>query len=85
MKHSQASEARVLIEYVSDKIYVTISDNGQGFELPPRLDDLPRSGKLGLTGIQERTHSLGGTLEVKSAPGKGTTLIVVVPDSIGAL
>ncbi len=79
VKHSLASEARVLMDYVSDKIRVTISDNGQGFELPARLDDLPRSGKLGLTGIQERTRLLDGTLKVKSTQGKGTTLILEVP------
>jgi signal transduction histidine kinase len=61
-----------------DEIRVTITDNGQGFELQGRLDDLPRSGKLGLAGMRERARLLGGTLEVKSTPGKGTTLTVVV-------
>ena len=64
---------------------MTVSDNGLGFELPSRLDDLPRSGKLGLTGIQERTRLLGGTLKVKSTPGKGTTVVVEVPGSAKTL
>jgi len=79
-RHAQASEAQVVMEFAEDKIKVTISDNGQGFELSGRVDDLPRSGKLGLAGMQERARLLGGTLEVKSTLGKGTTLIVAVPD-----
>jgi len=78
-RHAEASEAQVVIEFAEDRVKVTISDNGRGFELSGRVDDLPRSGKLGLAGMQERARLLGGTLEVKSTPGKGTTLIVEVP------
>jgi PAS domain S-box-containing protein len=78
-RHAQASEAQVVMEFAGDKVKVTISDNGRGFELSGRVDDLPRSGKLGLAGMQERSRLLGGTLEVKPILGKGTTLIVEVP------
>ena len=78
-RHAHASEAQVVMEFAGDKVKVTISDNGQGFELLGGVDDLPRSGKLGLAGMQERARLLGGTIEVKSTPGKGTTLIVEVP------
>jgi len=78
-RHAQASEARVVVEFAEDRTKVTITDNGRGFEPPGRLDDFTRSGKLGLAGMQERARLLGGTLEVKSTPGKGTTLIVEVP------
>ncbi len=77
-KHAHASEANVIIEISEEKMRVTICDNGQGFELKGRVDDLPRNGKLGLTGIQERARLLDGTLEVKSALGMGTTLIVEI-------
>jgi two-component system sensor histidine kinase DegS len=69
----------VLIVFTKDKVKITISDNGQGFELLGGVDDFPRSGKLGLAGMQERARLLGGTLEVKPTPGKGTTLVVEVP------
>lgn len=78
-RHAQASEAQVVIDFAEDRVKLTISDNGRGFELSGGVDDFPRSGKLGLTGMQERAQLLGGTLEVKSKPGKGTTLIVEVP------
>jgi PAS domain S-box-containing protein len=78
-RHAQASEAKVVIDFTGDKVKVTISDNGRGFELSGGVDDLPRSGKLGLAGMQERARLLGGSLEVKSTPDKGTTLIIEVP------
>jgi PAS domain S-box-containing protein len=78
-RHAHASEAQVVMEFAGDKVKVTISDNGQGFELSGGVDDLPRSGKLGLAGMQERARLLGGTLEVKSTLGKGTTLVVEMP------
>jgi len=78
-RHAQASEAQVVIEFAEDRTKLTISDNGRGFELPGRVEDLPRSGKLGLAGMQERARLLGGTIEVKSTPSKGTTVIVELP------
>ena len=78
-KHAQATEVRVSAEFTDGRIKLTVSDNGMGFELKDSMDNLPRSGKLGLMGMQERAWLLGGTLELNSAPGKGTTLLVDVP------
>jgi PAS domain S-box-containing protein len=77
-RHARASEAKVAIDFTGDKVRVTISDNGRGFELSVGVDDLPRSGKLGLAGMRERARLLGGTLKVESTPGRGTTLIIEV-------
>jgi two-component system sensor histidine kinase DegS len=78
-RHAQASEAQVVMEFKADEVRVTVTDNGRGFELRGDVDDLPRIGKLGLAGMQERARLLGGTLEVNSVPGQGTTLVVDVP------
>jgi len=50
-----------------------------GFQLPDKVSDLSRSGKLGLAGIRERVRLLGGNLEIKSEPDKSTTVIVEAP------
>ena len=78
-RHARASRAWVVVEFAEDKTRLTIGDNGQGLELPVGVEDLPRNGKLGLAGIQERARLLGGTLELRSTPGKGTTLVVEIP------
>ncbi|GAI37297.1 unnamed protein product, partial [marine sediment metagenome] len=78
-RHAEASRAVVKLEFGDNSIKMAVSDNGRGFELPERMDDLANIGKLGLAGMRERARLLGGTLEVQSTPGKGTTLIVEVP------
>lgn len=78
-RHSEAS--RVLVDVVFDegRVKVVIQDNGQGFKVPDRVEDIVATGKLGLIGMQERARLLGGTLAIRSEPGAGTTVIVDVP------
>jgi signal transduction histidine kinase len=54
-------------------LMLSVEDNGQGF----RPDDV-RSGH-GVVGMRERAALLGGRLEVRSAPGDGTAVIVRLP------
>lgn len=78
-KHSQATKARVTLDFGDDKAILTINDNGDGFKPPERIGDLAAAGKLGLTGMQERAQLIGGSLRLESQPGKGTTVIAEVP------
>ena len=78
-KHAEASKAWVTVELGDDKAVLTVKDNGRGFELPERIEDLAVAGKLGLAGMQERAQLIGGRLTLQSEPGKGTTVIVEVP------
>jgi len=78
-KHAQASKTEVKVEFDKNKIRINISDNGIGFQPPVNLGALPRMGKLGLAGIQERIQLLGGSLEIKSELGRGTTVFVEAP------
>ena len=67
------------MEFDDDKTILTVTDNGKGFELPERIGDLASTGKLGLAGMQERAQLIGGTLTLKSEPGKGTTVTAEIP------
>ncbi len=78
-RHSGADHVSLKMEFAHNGARMTVSDNGKGFEVPLRLGDLARVGKLGLAGMQERAQLLGGTLTIDTAPGKGTTLAVEVP------
>jgi two-component system sensor histidine kinase DegS len=78
-KHSYASTAEVVIEFEDRKTIVIIRDNGVGFGAPKEISALSRNGKLGLVGMQERARLLDGVLEIKSEPGKGTSVIVEAP------
>ncbi len=78
-KHAKASRVAVEINFNVEKINLTISDNGQGFKLVGDLGNLPREGRLGLAGMEERAHLLGGSLVIQTEPGRGTTVLVEVP------
>ena len=64
------------MEFGGDNITMTVSDNGKGFEVPEKIEDLAGIGKLGIMGMSERARLLSGTLEIKSELGKGTTIVV---------
>ena len=77
-RHSQASEAEIKVEFEQSKTRITVNDNGEGFNLPDKIGDLARDGKLGLAGMQERAQLVGGTLMVQSRPGGGTSISITV-------
>jgi PAS domain S-box-containing protein len=78
-KHAGASVAVVKLEFGDDSINMTISDNGRGFELPPRIEDFATSSKLGIIGMCERARLLRGSLEIKSKPDEGTHVVTKIP------
>jgi len=78
-KHSGASKAGLTLEFGDGKTVLTVRDEGKGFELPERVDDLTVAGKLGLAGMQERAQLIGGSLRLESEPGKETTVTLEVP------
>jgi two-component system sensor histidine kinase DegS len=78
-KHAQASKVEVAVEFGKGKTKVSIGDNGKGFDLSGSLADLPRAGKLGLAGMEERVRLLNGTMKIESEPGKGTRVMIEVP------
>ena len=77
-RHSQASKAEIKVEFEESKTRITVSDDGEGFNLPDKIGDLARDGKLGLAGMQERAQLVGGNLMVQSRPGGGTSISVTV-------
>jgi signal transduction histidine kinase len=75
-RHAQAKNIRVTVHGGKDQIYVTVADDGIGFE----SGDLAGPG-LGLIGMEERVKKLGGTLTISSQSQKGTILEVRLPVS----
>lgn len=75
LRHAHADEAVVRMEWLDDRLRVTISDNGSGFD--PDQAASPTS--LGLLSMRERAAAIGGTLEIASRPGMGTAVIFERP------
>jgi signal transduction histidine kinase len=74
VKHAGAREVRLDVDPVADGVRLRVVDDGRGFD-PLTVPD----GHLGLAGMRSRAERLGGTLTVTAAPGRGTTIEVVVP------
>ncbi|MFC1847853.1 PAS domain S-box protein [Chloroflexota bacterium] len=78
-RHSQATSTQIKVEFREDLIRISIIDNGRGFRVPDAMGSLAEAGKLGLAGMQERARLLGGSVTLKSVPGKGTVVTVEAP------
>jgi len=78
-RHAEASKVKVETNFGEGEIRVSVSDNGKGFKLSGDLGDLPRVGRLGLAGMEERARLLGGRLRIQTEPDKGTTVMIEVP------
>ncbi len=80
VKHARVREARLRLQRMQDELWLTISDKGRGFD--PALSG--RTTGFGLLSIRERIEFLGGRMRIRSAPGKGSTFVITVPDAASA-
>jgi PAS domain S-box-containing protein len=79
VKHSGASTVELRLDFATDRVAIAVSDNGKGFELQSPPGSLGRAGQMGLVGISERAELMGATMDLRSEPGRGTFLSVVIP------
>lgn len=72
-RHAQANGVEVNVEESEDRVRLTVTDDGRGFEEPAA------AGRFGLLGMRERVKALGGWLEIDSQPGCGTRIEAWLP------
>lgn len=72
VRHAQARRVTVVLEPGR----LLVADDGRGFDPAAPLDD----GRFGLYGMRERARIIGAALEIESAPGKGCTVRLAVPE-----
>jgi PAS domain S-box-containing protein len=77
-RHASAKRAVVSIAFDTRNASVEVTDDGKGFIIGEDLRFV-QAGKIGLAGMQERADLLGGTLTIRSKPGEGTTVSLIVP------
>ena len=76
-KHARASAAAIALEADAERVILTVSDNGSGFDPAARFTEaIPH---LGMASMRERAEAIGGQLRVESTPGGGTRVIVEAP------
>ncbi len=79
-KHAQARNVSVLLEGQRNQIGLIIEDDGRGFAVESMLNRSPDAqGHVGLLGMRERATLAGGTVNIESSRGSGTTVFVRIP------
>ena len=68
IKHADASEVEIRLSVQKDRLLVSITDNGCGF------DPTAGSTRNGLRNMKQRLESIGGAFDCESAPGRGTRI-----------
>jgi PAS domain S-box-containing protein len=76
VKHAGVTEAVVHLRRRSGRLWLGVCDRGRGFD--PEV--LRQTTGYGLVSIRERVELLGGRMRIRSAPGRGSTFVIVVPD-----
>ncbi len=79
VRHAAARSVQVQIAFNGDGVEFSISDDGRGFDVARALAGEGGRAAWGLLGIQERASLVGGTAELASAPGQGTTVRISIP------
>ncbi len=72
-KYAQATEVEIKLKVMETKVYLSVQDNGKGFELSQS-----KTG-YGLQGMQERINTVEGCLQIQTAPGAGCRILVEIP------
>lgn len=72
-RHSKARRMDISLVYNHDSVQLSLADDGCGFDLEKK------SYGMGLRSIRERVSSIHGTVQIQSAPGHGTRILVQAP------
>jgi PAS domain S-box-containing protein len=78
-KHAGAQRVDIVIERHAENVRMAIEDDGHGFDDATASKSPDGRRPLGLIGMRERAELVGGTFEVESRPGAGTTIFVRIP------
>jgi signal transduction histidine kinase len=79
LKHAGAGRVSLIVERRPDHVLAIVEDDGRGFDVEAVMGAPDAGRRLGLLGMQERVALVGGSLEIESSPGGGTSLFVRIP------
>lgn len=78
-KHAQAGRVAIVIRRQDARVFISVEDDGKGFDVQESFDRDPTKKGLGLSAMSERVRMLGGSLDIWSQKGAGTRTTFTVP------
>jgi two-component system sensor histidine kinase UhpB len=78
-RHARASRAEMRVRRGGERLFVSVRDDGRGFEPERALAAADDAAGGGLRGMRDRVHLFAGRFEVRSAPGEGTAIEIELP------
>jgi signal transduction histidine kinase len=80
-KYAEASEAVIKVKFDANHLLIEIADNGRGFDAEQKLNGGAASGfgGNGLKNMRRRAENFGGAIEIESAIGAGTRIVLRIP------
>ena len=78
-RHAQANHATLNISFMDASVTLQVEDDGVGFNIPENPSEYGPNGHYGLLGLYERAELIGAALQIRSSPGKGTTMSITLP------
>ena len=79
VKHARAHKIKIVLNFGSESLKITIEDDGIGFNVQDVVISGTKPRGLGLLGMKERMGLISGALNIKSTPGSGTEITVEAP------
>jgi signal transduction histidine kinase len=79
IRHAQATHASVEFRCNQQTAFLSILDDGIGFDVPQAVKRAMRGASMGILGLQERVLLAGGRFDIESAPKQGTRIQVQLP------
>lgn len=74
-RHAEADSVKITVDKSGDDVLVEVRDDGKGFDHVY----VPSRNSFGLMGMYERAHAMDGSVEISSAPAKGTVVRIRIP------
>jgi signal transduction histidine kinase len=82
LKHAEATQVLVNLNYMNDMFTLEIKDNGIGFNVAEKKQSAAPGTGVGLKSIFNRAQLIGADISINSKPGNGTVVLIKLPLSL---
>lgn len=81
VRHANPLHVRVFAEVANERVLINIYDDGRGFDVDHINEQMEQGHGMGLQNMHQRAQAMGGSLIVDSTPGRGTHVLIMLPNA----